>query len=107
MRLVLRLMSLFSTNQRRRFYPKNDPLWGGLTNMNLKKLPAEPAAVQPSDYQRTISTVPVTPRVLSVMAFGKGVNLAISHRTSVFSRPGISAARERLVAAVRGLGAAV
>lgn len=103
MRLVLRLMSLFSTNQRRRFYPKNYPLWGGLTNMNLTTLPLEPAAMQPSDYLRTVSTGPVTPLVLSATTFGKGVNLSMSWRTAVFSRPQISALRERFTSAVRGL----
>jgi NRPS condensation-like uncharacterized protein len=103
MGLVLRLMSLFSTNQRRRFYPKNYPLWGGLTNMNLKQLPVEVAAMRPLDYLRTVSTGPVTPLVLSVTTFGKGVNLAMSYRTSVFSRPEISAVRERFLAAVHGL----
>ena len=113
MGLVLRMMSLFSTNQRRRFYPKNYPLWGGLTNMNLKKIPPDPATVQPSssaqpsDYLRTVSTGPVTPLVLSVTTFGKGVNLAVSYRTSVFSRSEISAVRERFTAALRGLEAAV
>ncbi len=107
MGLVLRLMSLFSTNQRRRFYPKNYPLWGGLTNMNLKKLPSVPSSVQPLDYLRTVSTGPVTPLVLSVTTFSKGVNLAMSYRTSVFSRAEISAMRERFLAAVSGLEAAV
>ncbi len=107
MGLVLRLMSLFSTNQRRRFYPKNYPLWGGLTNMNLKQLPLEPLAARPLDYLRTVSTGPVTPLVLSVTTFGKGVNLAMSYRTSVFPRTEISALRERFAAAVRGLEVAV
>ena len=107
MGLVLRMMSLFSTNQRRRFYPKNYPLWGGLTNMNFKKLPLAPAAPQPLDYLRTVSTGPVTPLVLSVTTFGKGVNLAMSYRMSVFSRAEISAVRERFAAGVRGLGDAV
>ena len=106
MGLVLRLMSLFSTNQRRRFYPKNYPLWGGLTNMNLTKLPVESAAARPLDYLRTVSTGPVTPLVLSVTTFGKGVNLSMSYRMSVFSRAQISGVRERFVAAVCGLEAA-
>ena len=102
MGLVLRLMSLFSTEQRRRFYPKNYPLWGGLTNMNLKKLPAEPA-MQPLDYLRTVSTGPVTPLVLSVTTFGKGVNISMSYRTSVFAKAEISGVRERFAAAVAGV----
>jgi hypothetical protein len=107
MALVLRLMSFFSTDRRRRFYPKNYPLWGGLTNMNLKKLPSAPSVAQPMDYLRTVSTGPVTPLVLSATTFGKGVNLTMSYRTSVFSKPEISAVRERFVAAVRGLEGAV
>lgn len=108
MGLVLRLMSLFSTNQRRRFYPKNYPLWGGLTNMNLTKLPVDAAAVpaataQPSDYLRAVSTGPVTPLVLSVTTFGKGVNLSMSYRTAVYSREDIATVRERFTSAVRGL----
>ena len=112
MRLVLRLMSLFSTNQGRRFYPKNYPLWGGITNMNLKQLPVQPAdvppaaTVQPSDYLRTVSTGSVTPLVLSVTTFGNGVNLTMSYRTSVFSRAETSAVRGRFIAAVQGLEAA-
>ena len=109
MGLVLRIMSLFSTNQRRRFYPKNYPLWGGLTNMNLTRLPLDAAVVpsaatvQPSDYLRAVSTGPVTPLVLSVTTFGKGVNLSMSYRTAVFSRQDITVVRERFTAAVRGL----
>jgi len=107
MGLVLRLMSLFSTDRRRRFYPKNYPLWGGLTNMNLKQLPMESATMRPSDYLRTVSTGPVTPLVLSVTTFGKGVNLSMSYRTSVFPKPEILAMRERFLAALRGLEAVV
>ncbi len=103
MGLVLRLMSLFSTKQRRRFYPKNYPLWGGLTNMNLKQPPAGPA-MQPLDYLRTVSTGPVTPLVLSITTFGKGVNVSMSYRTSVFSKAEISGVRGRFAAAVAALG---
>ena len=103
MGLVLRLMSLFSTNQRRRFYPKNYPLWGGLTNMNLTRLPVEPAPALPTDYLRTVSTGPVTPLVLSATTFHKGVNLAMSYRTSVFAPAEISGVRGRFLAAARGL----
>ena len=42
--------------------------------------------------------------VLSVTTFGKGVNLSMSYRTSVYSREEISVVRERFTAAVRGLG---
>jgi hypothetical protein len=77
MGFVLRFMSLFSTNKRRRFYPKNYPLWGGLTNMNLNRLPVEPAASE------------------------------LLYRTVACLRPEIFAVRERFVAAAHGLDAPV
>ena len=54
-------------------------------------------------YKRQVSTGPVTPLVLSVTTFGKGVNLSMSYRTSVYSGEEISAVRGRFTAAVRGL----
>lgn len=104
MRLVLRLMSFFSTNQRRRFYSKNYPLWGGLTNMNLKSLPVHPMA-NPLDYIRVVSTGPVTPLVLSVTTFACRVNCSLSYRTSVFSKAEMGAVRDGFIDGVRSVEA--
>ena len=104
MRLVLRLISLCSTEQRSRFYPKNYPLWGGLTNMNLNNLPGR-GAMAPTDYLRAVSTGPVAPLVLSVTTFGGAMNVTMSCRRSVFTGADAAAIRDRLVAGVEALDA--
>ncbi len=75
--------------------------------MHLKKIPTDPAAAPPLDYLRTVSTGPVTPLVLSATTFGGAVNLALSYRTSVFSKTDVSSVRERICEAVRGMESAV
>jgi hypothetical protein len=105
LRLTLRLLSLFSTNWRRRFYAKNYPLWGGITNMNLSDFQKRPMATAPTDYLRAVSTGPATPLVLSLTTFGGQVNASIAYRTSFFSAEDIATAKERFMAAVRGMEA--
>jgi hypothetical protein len=107
LRVTLRLMSLFSTNRRRRFYAKNYPLWGGITNMNLTDFQKLPLAAAPTDYLRAVSTGPATPLVLSLTTFGGRVNCSITYRTSFFSEGEIASVKERFFAAIRGLGAEV
>jgi hypothetical protein len=79
------MLKFFSAARRKKFYPKNYPLWGGITNMNLNALwePREGAA--PLDYFRGVSTGPVTPLVLSVTTVRDRANIGLSHRTTVFS----------------------
>jgi hypothetical protein len=81
-RFVLRF---FSPERRKKFYQKNYPLWGGLTNMNLNALwkPTEDDA--PMDYVRGVSTGPVTPLVFSVTTVGDRANVGLSYRSTVFS----------------------
>jgi NRPS condensation-like uncharacterized protein len=105
LRLTLRLLSFFSTNWQRRFYAKNYPLWGGVTNMNLSDFQKRSPTTAPTDYLRAVSTGPATPLVLSLTTFGGRVNCSITYRTSFFSAEQIATARERFQAAVRGLGA--
>ena len=81
-RLVLRF---FSPRQRKKFYPKNYPLWGGITNMNLNSLWERDGGKVPLDYFRGVSTGPVTPLVLSVTTIGDRANIGLSYRSTVFS----------------------
>jgi hypothetical protein len=83
------LLRCFSPGRRRRFYAKNHPLWGGITNLNLNDLWEPSATPAPLDYFRGVSTGPVTPLVLSVTTIADRVNLGLSYRTSVFSRADI------------------
>jgi hypothetical protein len=75
----------FSPERRRKFYQKNYPLWGGLTNMNLNSLWEQSHADGLLDYLRGVSTGPATPLVFSVTTVGDHANVALSYRSTVFS----------------------
>ena len=75
--------------RRKKFYPKNYPLWGGITNMNLNSLWEQRDKQAPLDYFRGVSTGPVTPLVLSVTTICDWANIALSYRSTVFSQPDI------------------
>lgn len=81
-RFVLRF---FSPDRRKKFYQKNYPLWGGLTNMNLNTLWGHSNDDSVMDYFRGVSTGPVTPLVFSVTTFGDHANIGLSYRRTVFS----------------------
>jgi hypothetical protein len=76
---------LFSAERRRKFYPKNFPLWGGITNVNLNPLWGSALEENPLDYFRAVSTGPVTPLVFSVTTVRDRINVALTYRTAVFS----------------------
>ncbi len=69
------LLSLHSRNHRKKFYPKNYPLWGGITNMNLNPLWEQGDEDRTIDYFRAVSTGPITPLVLSVTTVRDIVNI--------------------------------
>lgn len=94
------VLSFYSTERRRKFYQKNYPLWGGITNMNLNRL-WEP----PVDYVRGVSTGPATPLVLSVTTAGDHVNLGISWRRTVYPETAVAEFTGRLLGAVSELEA--
>jgi NRPS condensation-like uncharacterized protein len=79
------MLSLFSTERRRRFYQKHYPLWGGITNMNLNSIWEQPHGERPIDYFRVVSTGPATPLVLSVTTVRDVVNMGLTYRSTVFS----------------------
>ena len=78
-------LACFSPARRKKVYPKNYPLWGGITNLNLNPLWPHSEVSPPLDYFRAVSTGPVTPVVLSATTVGDAVNLGVSYRTSFFS----------------------
>jgi NRPS condensation-like uncharacterized protein len=79
------LLRFFSLERRKKFYQKNYPLWGGITNMNLDSIWQPLADKRPADYLRAVSTGPATPLVLSITTIGGGVNIGLSYRTACFS----------------------
>ncbi len=90
------LLRFFSPERRRMFYPKNYPLWGGITNMNLNSLWEQTSGGALLDYFRGVSTGPATPLVLSVTTIGDRVNMGLSYRTTVFSKADVEGMQVRL-----------
>ena len=85
LRFAKMLLRCFSLERRKKFYQKNYPLWGGLTNMNLDAIWQPQPGARPVDYFRAVSTGPATPLVLSITTIGGGVNLGLSYRTACYS----------------------
>ena len=79
------LVSLHPRNHRNKFYPKNYPLWGGITNMNLNPLWEQGDEDRTIDYFRAVSTGPITPLVLSVTTVKDIANLGLTFKKTVFS----------------------
>ena len=90
-------VSFFSAERRMKFYQKHYPLWGGVTNMNLNTLWPQRDGEDPVNYLRAVSTGPATPLVLSVTTIGKVVNIALTHRSTVFPASAVAQIRHYLV----------
>lgn len=79
------MFRFFAPAARRKFYPKNYPLWGGITNMNLNSLWGQSGDDMPINYYRGVSTGPATPLVFSVSTVRNVMNIGVSYRSTVFS----------------------
>jgi hypothetical protein len=95
------LLRFFSLERRKKFYQKNYPLWGGITNMNLDSIWQPPAGSQPVDYLRAVSTGPATPLVLSITTIGGGVNIGLTYRIACFSALEVEQVKGGFLDAVR------
>jgi hypothetical protein len=96
LRLANWLMSWSPPSRQKKFYHKHQPLWGGITNMNLNNLWPDAEQSGSLDYFRTVSTGPVTPLALSATTFAEHVNIAVSYRPAVFDDPAIEQVRSGL-----------
>ena len=81
------MLIFFSPERRKKFYQKNYPLWGGITNMNLNSLWTSGQKRVPLDYFRAVSTGPATPLVLSVTTVGRGEHRPELSVHGVFGAP--------------------
>jgi NRPS condensation-like uncharacterized protein len=79
------MFSFFSPEGRKKFYQKNYPLWGGITNMNLNSIWPMDEDATAKDYFRAVSTGPVTPLVLAATTVGDHANIGLTYRTTVFT----------------------
>lgn len=78
------LFSRLTPDRQQKFYPKNQPLWAGLTNLNLNALWQTAEGGAPPDYFRAVSTGPATPLVFSITTAGDRLNVGTSFRSTVF-----------------------
>ena len=83
------MLKFFSPERRTKFYPKNFPLWGGITNLNLNSLWKAEGNDGPLDYFRGVSTGPATPLVLSVTTIRDRANIGLTYRSAVYSPEGV------------------
>jgi len=79
------LLSLYPPKQKKKFYPKTYPLWGGITNMNLNPLWEQKDENRAIDYFRAVSTGPITPLVLSITTVRETANIGLTFKKTVFS----------------------
>lgn len=91
------MFNFFSPERRTKFYQRNYPLWGGITNLNLNALWHSEPGAGPLDYFRGVSTGPATPLVLSVTTVRDRANIGLSYRTTVFSPDDIAKLKEQFM----------
>ena len=103
LRFARMMLRVFSLERRKKFYQKNYPLWGGVTNMNLDSIWQQPTGERPVDYLRAVSTGPATPLVLSITTINGGVNLGLSYRTTCFSLAQVEEIKNCFLGTVRQL----
>jgi hypothetical protein len=103
LRFARRMLGFFSTEQRRKLYQKNYPLWGGITNMNLNALWSQPSDGPAVEYFRAVCTGPATPLVLSVTTLRETVNVGLSYRRTVYSADDIGRLRGEMLNALSRL----
>lgn len=84
--LARAILSSLTPQRQKKFYPKNYPLLGGITNINLNTLWNQEDEKKPEYYLRAVSTGPVSPLVFSITTTGEVLNVGVSYRTSLFSR---------------------
>lgn len=83
------ILSRLTPARQRKFYPKNYPLLGGITNINLNTLWSQEDEKPPEYYLRAVSTGPVSPLIFSITTTGDVLNIGVSYRTSLFSKTDI------------------
>ena len=103
LRLGRLFSSFFSTERRRKLYPKHYPLWGGITNMNLNPIWENRSGLPVTSYFRAVSTGPVTPLVLAATTIGQGLNIGVTYRPAVFTAAEIAGIAESFQTSARRL----
>ncbi|RJQ52371.1 MAG: hypothetical protein C4526_08135 [Nitrospiraceae bacterium] len=72
-------------NRKKIFYSKYNPVWGGITNVNLNTVWPSSGGEVPGFYLRAVSTGQATPLVFSFTTVNDMITIGASYRHTVFS----------------------
>ncbi|UCD35998.1 MAG: hypothetical protein JSU90_03965, partial [Nitrospiraceae bacterium] len=84
---ALVLIPWFFSTRKEKFYSKYNPVWAGITNININTAggwPEYPGDV-PADYLRAVSTGQAAPLVFSFTTLHDKIQVGVSYRETVFS----------------------
>jgi len=81
-----------SEDQRDRYFPKNYPVWAGVTALNVNALWASATERFPSiEYLRAGSTGPLAPLVFTVTTLGDVLQVGVTYRSAAVPRETVDA----------------
>lgn len=105
--LAARLISQYVPKDKLwRFYRKEMPLLGGLSNVNLtNSWAADYAPRLVRDYVRCSPTGPIAPVVVAMTTFGEQLSIAVTHRTSLIDDSAATAFADAYLARLRAFAA--
>jgi len=81
---ALMLVSGLFKDRKKYFYAKYNPIWGGITNVNLNTVWTAPGGDIPEYYLRAVSTGQATPLVFSFTTINDMITVGASYRNTVF-----------------------
>ncbi len=81
---ALMLASGLFKDRKKYFYAKYNPIWGGITNVNLNTVWTAPGGDIPEYYLRAVSTGQATPLVFSFTTINDMITVGASYRNTVF-----------------------
>jgi hypothetical protein len=94
-----------SPDERRVFYARNYPAWGGLTMLDVNALWAHAGGrMPPPEYLRAVPTGPLAPMVVAVTTAAGVLHGGITYRTAAFDRPSADRIAAGIIACARRLG---
>jgi NRPS condensation-like uncharacterized protein len=81
---ALMLVSGLFKDRKKYFYAKYNPIWGGITNLNLNAKWTAPDGDISAYYLRAVSTGHATPLVFSFTTINDMITVGVSYRNTVF-----------------------
>jgi hypothetical protein len=94
-----------SPDQRRCFFAKHYPIWGGITSLYVDPLWNGASGATPlSEYVRAVSTGPLAPLVFAITTLGDAAWLGVTYRTADVSTEAADAAAQGFLRCIASLG---